>query len=188
MGSTVTWVPQRSHSEEESQNSQESRSEDDCRRNSQHPHTQLIWKCGAIQVWPESQEVCSKDHDRINYKLILPEVSNPNGSVGGFSSHHFLPALWLPSPPKMALLECGLFSSHQGGFPSGTSSEESACQCRRRGRRGFNPWVRKIPWGRAWHPTPMFVSGKPHGQRSLVGYRPEGHKELDSTEATLRAP
>ena len=47
---------------------------------------------------------------------------------------------------------------------------------------GFDPWVGKIPWGRAWQPTPVFLSGEPLGQRSLVGYSPQGHKELDTTE------
>ena len=37
-------------------------------------------------------------------------------------------------------------------------------------REGLNPWVRKIPWRRAWQPTPILLPGKPHGQRSLVGY------------------
>ena len=37
---------------------------------------------------------------------------------------------------------------------------------------GFNPWVRKIPWRRARQPTPVFLFGKSHGQRSLVGYSP----------------
>ena len=47
---------------------------------------------------------------------------------------------------------------------------------------GFNPWVAKIPWRRAWKPTPVFLPGKFHGQRGLVGYRPWGYKELDTTE------
>ena len=38
-------------------------------------------------------------------------------------------------------------------------------------RAGFNPWVRKIPWRREWLPTPIFLPGESHGQRSLVGYR-----------------
>ena len=37
---------------------------------------------------------------------------------------------------------------------------------------GFDPWVRKIPWNRAWQPTPVFLSGEYCGQRSLVGYSP----------------
>ena len=55
-------------------------------------------------------------------------------------------------------------------------------QCRRPQRRercGFYPWVGKSPWRRAWQPTPVFLPGESHGQRSLVGYRPWSHKELD---------
>ena len=51
-------------------------------------------------------------------------------------------------------------------------------------RLGFDPWVRKIPWSRAWQPTPVFLPGESHGQRSLAGYSPWGHKESDVTEAT----
>ena len=46
----------------------------------------------------------------------------------------------------------------------------------------FNPWVRKIPWRRKWQPTPVFLPGEFHGQRSLVGYSPWGCKESDTTE------
>ena len=37
---------------------------------------------------------------------------------------------------------------------------------------GFDPWVGKIPWRRKWQPTPVFLPGKSHGQRSLAGYSP----------------
>ena len=50
------------------------------------------------------------------------------------------------------------------------------------GRPGFNPWVRKIPWRRAWQFTSVFLPGDFHGQRSLVGYSPWGGKDLDMTE------
>ena len=43
-------------------------------------------------------------------------------------------------------------------------------------RPRFNPWVRKIPWRRKWQPTPVFLPGESHGQRSLEGYSPWGHK------------
>ena len=49
-------------------------------------------------------------------------------------------------------------------------------------RYGFNPWVRKIPWNRKWQPTPVFLPGESHGQRSLVSYSPWGRKESDTTE------
>ena len=47
---------------------------------------------------------------------------------------------------------------------------------------------RKIPWRRARQPTPVFLSGEFHGQRSLAGYNPRGRKESDTTEATKQAP
>ena len=46
-------------------------------------------------------------------------------------------------------------------------------QCR---RPGFNSWVRKIPWRRKWQHNPVFLPGEFHGQRSLVGYSPWGHR------------
>ena len=51
-------------------------------------------------------------------------------------------------------------------------------------RYGFDPWVRKIPWSRTWQPIPVFLPGESHGQRSLEGYSPRGHKELDTTKVT----
>ena len=54
------------------------------------------------------------------------------------------------------------------GLPWWFSGKESACQYR---RHGFNLWIGKIPWRRKWQPTPAFLPGKSHGQRSLAGYR-----------------
>ena len=52
-----------------------------------------------------------------------------------------------------------------GGFPGG-SGKEPVCHYR---RHRFSPWVSKIPWRRKWQPTPIFLSEKSHGQRSLMG-------------------
>ena len=60
--------------------------------------------------------------------------------------------------------------------------KESTCQCRRFKRLHFYPWVGKIPWRRKWQPTPVFLPGESHGQRSMMGYSPWGHKESDTTE------
>ena len=51
-------------------------------------------------------------------------------------------------------------------------------QCR---RPGLSPWIRKI-WRGQWLPAPVFLPGEVNGQRSLAGYNPRGHKELDPTE------
>ena len=64
-------------------------------------------------------------------------------------------------------------------LPWWLSGKEPACQCR---RHRFNPWVRKMPWRRKWQPTPVFLPGKCHGERSLAGYSPWGHKESDTTK------
>ena len=66
-------------------------------------------------------------------------------------------------------------------FPGGSvvkNQPANACQCR---RRGFDSWVGKISWRRKWQSTPVFLPGKSHGWRSLAGYSPWGHKELDTT-------
>ena len=60
--------------------------------------------------------------------------------------------------------------------------KQSARQCRRRRRPGFDPWVGKIPWRREWQPTPVFLPGESHGQRSLAGYSPWGRQESAMTE------
>ena len=51
-------------------------------------------------------------------------------------------------------------------------------------RHGFDSWVRKILWCRTWLPTPVFLPGKFHGQRSLAHYSPWAHKQLDTAEHT----
>ena len=65
------------------------------------------------------------------------------------------------------------------GLPCWLSGKEFTCQHR---RRGFDPWVGKIPWRWKWQPTPVFLPGKSHGHRGLVGYSPRGLKQLNTTE------
>ena len=50
------------------------------------------------------------------------------------------------------------------------TGKEATCQCKRHWRHKFDPWVRKLPWRRKWQPTPVFVPGESHEQRSLAGY------------------
>ena len=58
------------------------------------------------------------------------------------------------------------------GFPGGTSGKEPACQCRRCKRHKFDPWVRKIPWRRAWQPTPSCLKNPTdRGAWQAVVYR-----------------
>ena len=70
-----------------------------------------------------------------------------------------------------------LFSCTFQGFPGGASGKEPACQCRRHKRCWFNHWAGKILCSRAWQPTPVFLPGESHGQRSLEGYNPLDHTQ-----------
>ena len=54
--------------------------------------------------------------------------------------------------------------------------------CLQHSRAEFDPWVGKIPWRRAWQPTPVLLPGESHRQRSLASYSPWGHKESDMTK------
>ena len=77
---------------------------------------------------------------------------------------------WLPVG---AVGSCG--KSQGEGLPTWLSGKGSACQC---GRCWFDPWVGKIPWRRKWQPTPVFLPGKPHGQRNLAGFSPWGCRRI----------
>ena len=65
------------------------------------------------------------------------------------------------------------------GFLGGSVVKNLPCQC---SRHWFDLWLGKIFWWRKWHPTPAFILGKSHRQRSLVGYSPGDRTELDTTE------
>ena len=102
---------------------------------------------------------------RSHTTLILPSYN-----LGRFLSQklQFLQSLW--------------------GFPWGLSgrglSGRVHLQCR---RPGFDPWVGKVPWRGEWQPTPVFLPGKLHGQRSLAGHSPWGRKESRHDWATTHA-
>ena len=64
-------------------------------------------------------------------------------------------------------------------FPGGSDGNESAYI---EGDSGSIPGLGRSPWRREWQSTPVFLPGKFHGQRSLVGYSPRGRKESDTSE------
>ena len=70
-------------------------------------------------------------------------------------------------------------SSVHGDSPGGSDSKESACNA---GDAGSIPGSGISPGEGKWQPTPVFLPGKSHGQRRLVGYSPWGRRELDTTE------
>ena len=67
---------------------------------------------------------------------------------------YFLAAWYLA--PEITFLRGGIQSLL--GFPGGASAEEPTCQWRRHKKRGFDPWVGKIPWRREWQPTPVLLA------------------------------
>ena len=87
---------------------------------------------------------------------------------------------WLGSA-SLYLFNWVFTPTHFKRLPRCAVGKETACQCR---RPKFDPWVGKIPWRRKWQPTPVFLPEKSHGQRSLMGYSPQGRKESDTTELT----
>ena len=121
----------------------------------------------------------------------LPQLEL-SGSAGQTEQYkHGCPRFWLVQP-FLAFVLNGKQEEPMGrefrkgcvGFPGGSSGKEPTCQCRRLKRRRLDPWDRKTPWRRAWQPSPIFLPGEPHGQRSLVGYSPLSFKESHMTEAT----
>ena len=82
-----------------------------------------------------------------NFQVEKNQKRNPMAEYLFKSFHRFWMNLW-----------CSL---------GGSSGKKPACQRR---RHGFNPGVEKIPWRRAWQPTPVFLRGESHGYRSLAGY------------------
>ena len=81
-----------------------------------------------------------------------------------------------------------IFSTKPNGASQMCSGKESTCQCERCKKHEFNPWIRKMPRRRKWEPTPVFLPGKFHGQRSLVGYSPWVGKKSDVTEHAHTKP
>ena len=124
---------------------------------------------------PPSQRTASIPHPgRLIWVSVLGDEASPAST---------------PSHLLHNATECGskaisifLIDGQKQGANRGTglswwlSGKESACQC---WRLGLDLCVGTIPWGRKWQPTPVFLPGKLHRQRSLAGYSPRGHKESD---------
>ena len=118
---------------------------------------QGVKNINSMNIWLE-YFMCVPFHSRYSYKN--------SQKITREKIIFYLVLFWLYMPCQVALLV-----------------KKLACQCRRHKRYGFDPWVGKIPWRRAWQPTPVFLPGKSHGQRSLDDYSPQHHKELDTRKA-----
>ena len=88
--------------------------------------------------------------------------------------HHSARLYFLPTAQAVRMRDGHIHGPcPQGrGFPGGSSGKEPTCQCRTCKKCEFDPWTEKIPWRRAWQPTPVFLPSETRGQRSLTGYSP----------------
>ena len=94
----------------------------------------------------------------------------PGGEDAGMTTTLFLPHV-----------SSALFFLHDTvGFAGGASGKEPSCQCRRHKRRGFHPWVRKIPQRRKWQPTLVFLPGESHGQEDKGAWWATVHRVTKS--------
>ena len=137
----------------------------------------------------------------------LPGPWDSPGKNTGVGYHFLLQCMKVKSESEVAQscptlrdpMDCSLPGSSIHGIFHGCKStgvgchrlrsgKESVCQRRRCRRLDFNPGVRKLPWRRAWQPTPVSLPGESHGQRSLEGYSPRCHKEWDMTERLTLSP
>ena len=137
----------------------------------------------SCSVASDSLQPCGLQHTRLPCPSLSPGEEYLLGSNSCplcrccYLTISLSAAIW---PTKIVELKY-LLSSPVQGFTGGTSGKEPAHQRRRYRRRRFDPRAGKIPCRRAWQPTPVFLPGESHAQRSLEGYSPWGHKESDTT-------
>ena len=133
------------------------------------------WELSRLQFYNQRKSEEGKKHFFPHSWIDITLLSAPPlGWAGEFSYMSRLGLSWHYGKIILGLI------TMRTGVPGGASGKVPAWQCRRCKRWGFDPWVRKIPW----QPTPVFLPGESHGQRSLASYGPWGHKEPDATEAT----
>ena len=135
----------------------------------------LQTRWGQEQPWPSGRRSLNKPASPLTL-AGSPCISWPLGIVCSPGSPKFLSLRLLdkcvmnqqsilfsscfPLKKSAIVSNCFLYQiKPAGSFPGGTSDKELTCQCRRHKKCGFHPWVGKIPWRRAWQPTPVFLPG-----------------------------
>ena len=103
------------------------------------------------------------NQDSFQAQTHIPPLPLTNQVFPHFKSISFFEVMIIPSAKYL-------------GFSGGTNSKEPTCQCRIKTR--VQSLVTEILWRRAWQPTPVFLHGESHGQRSLMGYSPWSQKEV----------
>ena len=149
-------------------------------------------RCTSLSPW-----VCSDScplsqwcHPTISSSVVLfsscPQSFPASGSFSTSSTNPH--SICFLATAELSLLVCpsALWSSYTAllkGFLIGDSGKQSAFQWCRRHR--FSLWIGELSWWRKWKPSPVFLPGESHGQRSLVGCSPWGRKELDKWLSVL---
>ena len=135
-------------------------------------HTQVCVTTVTIRI-PKSYMTSQKS-------LILPywihTLLHPCSLSPHF--HPFQNIIWV----ELGWMQLGWVLLTMPDFLGGSLVKNLTAMQKKREMWVFVPWVGKIPWKRKWQPTPLFLLGKSHGQRSLAGYSPWGCKELDMTK------
>ena len=99
-------------------------------------------------------------------------MQTSNGTLG------CKPALKIPSPASLTRPLEILRSVLRDGFSDGAVVKNLPADAGDARDVGSIPGLGRFPWNKARHPMPVFLPGKPHAKRSLVGYSPWGHEEL----------
>ena len=120
---------------------------------------------GSTFSWQNSVSLCPASFSS----------SRPNLPVSPGISWLLIFVLIIPGGTYFLQFSVGILSPKNHG-------REPTCQCRRGKRCRFSRWVGKISWRRTWQLSPIFLTGKFHGERSLVGYCLWEHRGLDMTE------
>ena len=137
----------------------------------QQNHLGYMLKCRFLAITPRihkslylnrGQEIWVSKMHRSEHRWSTNHISGNSVICEDF--------LWLYFPQVLYCMDIV-----NKGLPRYLSDKEFICQCR---RHQFDPRSGKISWRRKWQPIPVFLPGKSHGQKSLVGYSPWSHKRV----------
>ena len=156
------------------------------------------WHSWRRQWHPNPVLLPGKSHGRRSLVGCTPWGCSESGMTEWFhfhalekemATHSSVPAWKIPGTeepgglPSMGSHRIGHEWSDLAAAAGGTSGKNPTCQWRRHKTWGVRSRVGKIPWRTGWQPTPVFLSGEFHGQRSLAGSSsPQGRKESDMTK------